>query len=147
AIVSLLTATSVGALAQPGTAEYVALALLLALMVGVMQVAMGLVRVGFLVNFLSHPVISGFTSAAALVIGASQLKTLLGLSIPNSDYLHETLAHLIRNLGGVNWVTAGIGFGSIAILYYMRGFLGGQLARLGVPPVLVGPITKAGPLL
>lgn len=147
AIVSLLTATSIGALAPQGAAEYVGLALLLALMIGLIQAIMGLTRVGFLVNFLSHPVIAGFTSAAALVIGASQLKTLLGLSIPSSDYLHQTLLHLARNIGSTNPVTAAIGLGSAAILLYFRHALGGLLARLGVPPVVVGPVTKAGPLV
>ena len=74
AMVSLLVATGVGALAPVGSGEFVAYAVLLAGLVGVLQLAMGLMRAGFLVNFLSHPVISGFTSAAALIIGASQLK-------------------------------------------------------------------------
>jgi thioredoxin len=76
AIVSLLTLSGVSALAEPGSAQFVALAALLAFMSGVIQLGLGLLRAGFVVNFLSHAVISGFTSAAAIVIGLSQLKPL-----------------------------------------------------------------------
>lgn len=147
AIMSLLTATSVGALAEQGTPEYLTLALVLALLVGITQVAMGLARIGFIVNFLGHPVISGFTSAAALIIGASQLKHLLGVSIPNSDYFHETVIELARVAGETNRVTLAIGAVAIAILVYFKRVLGGQLTRAGVPAAVVGPVTKAGPLV
>ncbi|MEL6535282.1 MAG: SulP family inorganic anion transporter, partial [Bacteroidota bacterium] len=91
AMVALLIATGVGQLAEVGSAEFIGLAILLSLMVGVMQFALGIFRLGFLVNFLSHPVISGFTSAAALIIGLSQLKHLLGIDIPRSNYIHEII--------------------------------------------------------
>ena len=74
AMVSLLTAAGISVLAEGGTEAYISLAIMLALMVGVIQFLLGVFRLGFLVNFLSHPVISGFTSAAALIIGLSQLK-------------------------------------------------------------------------
>lgn len=147
AIMSLLTATSVGALATPGTPEYLTLALVLAFLVGVIQVVMGLARIGFLANFLSHPVISGFTSAAALIIGGSQLKHLLGLSIPSTNYLHETLIEIGRAIGQTNPVSAAIGLGSIALLSYFKRSLFRHLRSLGVQASLAGPITKAGPLL
>ena len=89
AIVSLLVATSVGSLAEPGSAEYVQLALTLALLVGLIQAIMGVVRVGFLVNFLSHPVLAGFTSAAAFVIGFSQLKHLLGIPLTKGFFTNR----------------------------------------------------------
>ena len=82
AMISLLIAAGVGAIASDPS-EFIGLAILLAFMVGVIQLAMGIFRLGFLVNFLSHPVISGFTSAAALIIGFSQLKHLLGFSVPH----------------------------------------------------------------
>ena len=147
AIMSLLTATSVGALATPGTSEYLTLALILALMVGIIQVIMGLARVGFLVNFLGHPVISGFTSAAALIIGGSQLKHLLGISIPSTEHLHETLIEVVRHISQVNTLTAGIGIGSIVALFYFKSFLARHFSALGVRASLVGPLTKAGPLV
>ena len=88
AMVSLLTAAGVATLAEPGSDTYIALAIALALMVGIIQFLLGAFRLGFLVNFLSHPVVSGFTSAAALIIGFSQLKHLLGISLPKGGHVH-----------------------------------------------------------
>ena len=68
-------------LADVGSPEFIGFAILLALMVGIIQFSMGALRLGFLVNFLSHPVIAGFTSAAAIIIGLSQLKHLLGVKL------------------------------------------------------------------
>ena len=81
AMVSLLTATGIGVLAEGGTETYFMMAIALAFVVGMIQFLLGVFRLGFLVNFLSHPVISGFTSAAALIIGLSQLKHLLGIDL------------------------------------------------------------------
>lgn len=121
AMVSLLVATGVGALAEPGTETYVALALLLAMMVGVLQLGMGLARAGFLVNFLSHPVVSGFTSAAALVIGISQLQHLLGIRLERGS-IYETLAQAMSHLGEIQPVTLAIGLGSVLLLLALRRF-------------------------
>ena len=116
AMVSLLTAAGIGAMAEGGTETYIALAIALALMVGVIQLLLGLFRLGFLVNFLSHPVISGFTSAAALIIGLSQLKHLLGVPIERSHHIHEILIKAVEQFGSINWVTFGIGLGGILII-------------------------------
>ncbi|MEN0005236.1 MAG: solute carrier family 26 protein [Bacteroidota bacterium] len=120
AMVSLLTATGIGALAEGGTETYLLLAFSLALLVGLIQLSLGLFRLGFLVNFLSQPVISGFTSAAALIIGFSQLKHLLGLDIPRSRYIHEIIGHAIAQFGEINWVTFAIGIGGIIILKVVK---------------------------
>ena len=120
AMVSLLTATGVGALAEPGTETYLLLAVGLAGMVGLMQLGLGLARLGKLVTFLSHPVISGFTSAAALIIGLSQLKHLLGASIPRSPRLHELAVHAWAQLGETHALTLGIGVAAIAILLGLK---------------------------
>ncbi|OZM56002.1 sodium-independent anion transporter [Lottiidibacillus patelloidae] len=119
AMVSLLVFTGVSALADPGTEEFVSLALLLALMVGVIQLAMGLFRLGFLVNFLSHAVISGFTSGAALIIGLSQLKHLLGIDIPRGS-VFLTLSEAAKNITDTNVLTLLIGITSIAILLFFK---------------------------
>lgn len=116
AMVSLLTAAGIGALADGGTETYIMLAVALALFVGVIQFALGVFRLGFLVNFLSHPVISGFTSAAALIIGLSQLKHLLGVDIPRSHHIHEILLNAVEQFGGINWITFGIGAVGIVII-------------------------------
>lgn len=116
AMVSLLTAAGIGAIAEAGTETYIALAIALALMVGVIQFLLGVFRLGFLVNFLSHPVISGFTSAAALIIGLSQLKHLLGVDIERSHHIHQILFQAIEQFGAINWITFGVGIGGILII-------------------------------
>lgn len=113
---SLLVATGVGAIAATGTDEYIALATALALMVGVVQLVLGLARAGFLVNFLSRPVISGFTSAAALIIGLSQLQHLLGLELPRTHHVHRIAWAAIEQAASISWPTVGVGVGAIAIL-------------------------------
>ncbi len=120
AMVSLLTATGVGALAAAGTEQYIALVILLALMVGLIQLLLGVFRLGFLVNFLSHPVISGFTSAAAIVIGLSQLKHLLGINMPKGEHLHEILMGAFANLNATNPLTLGIGLGAILLILLVK---------------------------
>ena len=89
---SLLVAAGLTGIAVAGTEHYIALALLLALMMGMLQWGMGMLRLGFLVNFLSRPVISGFTSAAALIIGLNQLPHMLGVSSVGSNQLHVLLS-------------------------------------------------------
>jgi len=116
AMVSLLVAAGVGQLAESGSDMYIAFAITLALMVGVIQLSLGLFRLGFLVNFLSHPVISGFTSAAALIIGLSQLKHLLGIDIPRSNYIHEIIGNAMSGIGSLSMPTLLIGLGGIALI-------------------------------
>ena len=123
AMVSLLVATGVGALVEPGQTEtYVAYAVVLALMVGVIQLAMGVVRLGFLVNLLSHPVISGFTSAAALIIGFSQLKHLLGVSIPRSNHIHTIILQALEKIGDIQPITLALGVASVVILVVLKKY-------------------------
>ncbi|MDX8359193.1 solute carrier family 26 protein [Cytobacillus sp. IB215316] len=119
AMVSLLVFSGVSTLAEPGSSEYLSYALLLSLMVGVIQFGMGIFRLGFIVNFLSHAVISGFTSAAALIIGLSQLKHLLGVDIARGS-VFEVLYGAIVQIGNVNFITLSIGALSIAILLYFK---------------------------
>lgn len=122
AMVSLLVLTGVSPLAAPGSAEYVGYALTLMMMVGVMQLGLGLLRAGFVVNFLSHPVVSGFTSAAALIIGSSQLKHLMGIDIPRSSKVHETVGNVVSHIGDTHLATLAIGAGAIATIVALRRF-------------------------
>jgi SulP family sulfate permease len=119
AMVALLISSGVGALAELGSAEFISLAILLALMVGFIQFSMGVLRLGFLVNFLSHPVIAGFTSAAALIIGFSQLKHLLGFDIPRGK-VHEIIMNMVENIGQLNMPTFLIGAAAIAMLLLIK---------------------------
>ena len=120
AMVALLIATGVGHLTEPGSDQFVSLAILLALMVGSIQLLLGLFRLGFIVNFLSHPVISGFTSAAALIIGLSQLKHLLGIDIPRSSYVHEILIGAFNNVEFINLPTLAIGLIGIFVITWLK---------------------------
>lgn len=120
AMVSLLVVAGVGELADPGSDRFIHLAIMAALGVGLVQFLMGVFRMGFLVNFLSHPVLSGFTSAAALIIGASQVKNLLGLDLPRTKQVFEILLGTIQNASDISIYTALIGFSSIIILILLK---------------------------
>ena len=117
---SLLVATTLAPIAVAGSSEYVGLAVLLALMVGVIAMGLGLARAGFLVNLLSRPVVSGFTSAAALIIGLSQLQHLLGVELPRSQQVFAILGAAVRSLGEIHPYTLAIGVGSIVALVVLR---------------------------
>lgn len=118
AMVSLLVATGVSPLAPPGSEEYVGLALLLAFLVGVLQLAMGLVGLGFVVHFFSHAVIRGFTAAAAILILLGQMKHLLGIPLANHHSVPPLIAEIAYRLGETNPVTLTMGLVSIAILVF-----------------------------
>lgn len=120
AMVALLVASGIGALADVGSERYIMLAILLSLMVGIIQFAMGALRLGYITNFLSHPVISGFTSAAALIIGFSQLQHLVGLPLPRTENIAETLWLTLSQLNQVNPVTLAIGLGGIVLLLVLK---------------------------
>lgn len=138
---SLLVATTVAALKPSGLPEYVALAVLLAFIVGVMQIVMGLLRLGFLTNFLGTPVISGFTSAAALVIGLNQLKHLLGLTdLPRTTNVFSIVGSALERLDQVEPMTLALGLGSIAALELRKRFapkVPGALVVVGSTTLLV----------
>jgi len=117
---SLLVASGLGALSLSGIEEYISMAIFLALFMGTLQFVFGLLRMGFLVNFLSKPVISGFTSAAAIIIGLSQLKHLLGTDIEGSNQIHILLANAAETLGDTNLITLGIGLGAIVLIKTLK---------------------------
>ena len=147
AIVSLLVASGIAPLANGDTTTYIALALTLALMVGLLQIGMGLFRIGFLVNFLSHPVLVGFTAAAAIIIGFSQLKHVLGFSVPRTEHFYEQVVYTFSHLSEINLVTLFIGLSSIAILLFHKYQAARLFKRWGLPDKLVGPLTKSAPLI
>ena len=120
AMVALMVAAGVSTFAEPGTGEYITLAILLAFMIGVIQFGMGILRLGFLVNFLSHPVITGFTSAAAIIIGLSQLQHLLGISLPRTNQIHEILYYAIQNINNVNIPSLLLGITGIAGIMILK---------------------------
>jgi len=113
---SILVAGAVGAIATVGTENYVLIAAALGLMVGVTQAALGFMRAGFLVNFLSRPVVAGFTAAAALIIAASQLGHLLGVELPRTHHVHRVVWEAIRSAPSWSWPTIAIGAACISAL-------------------------------
>lgn len=117
---SLLVASGLGALSLSGIEEYVSMAIFLALFMGVIQFVLGMVRMGFLVNFLSKPVISGFTSAAALIIGLSQLKHLLGTQIERSNQIHILLLNALKTIDQTNLFALGLGIAAIVLIKVLK---------------------------
>jgi SulP family sulfate permease len=120
AMISLLIGAGVSQFATVGSAEYISLAILLALMVGALQLLFGLFRMGFLVNFLSQPVISGYTSAAAIIIGLSQLKHMLGVNMPSSNLIHEIVGATTTHISGTHLLTLVIGVVSIFLIVFIK---------------------------
>lgn len=118
---SLIVASGVATLAEIGTEHFIEFAILLAFMVGVLQILFGFFKLGFLVNFLSRPVISGFTSAAALIIALSQLKHLLGFNIQQHK-IHSILFEVFKHLKETNLITLVIGLISILILIFFKWY-------------------------
>jgi SulP family sulfate permease len=112
----LILAAGIGALAEVGTDRYVTLAILLTAMVGLMQIAMGAAQLGFVANLLSRPVIAGVTTAAALIIGFSQLGNFLGIDLARSQYVHYLAWEAIQRVGESNVPSIAIGAASIAVL-------------------------------
>jgi sulfate permease, SulP family len=147
AIVALMTATSVGALAPEGSEEFITLALILALMVGVIQIAMGLLRAGFIVNFLSHPVLSGFINAAALIIASSQLAHLFGLAAGREETFLGQMLEIGRAAGSLNPMTTVIGLMSLVALLYFQKRARGHLEMLGIPGGPANFLARSGPLI
>jgi len=145
AVVSLMTASAIGGLAAAGTPAYEAAAVALALLSGVFLLGLGLFRLGFLANFLSHPVIAGFISASGILIAASQLKDLLGVKA-GGQTLVEILATLVPRLGETNLATAVVGAGAVAFLFWVRKGLKPLLIRLGAAPRAADLVAKAGPV-
>ncbi|MDH3648640.1 MAG: solute carrier family 26 protein [Saprospiraceae bacterium] len=120
AMVSLLTAAGIGAISDLGSETYISLAIALALLVGTLQFLLGVFRLGFLVNFLSHPVVSGFTSAAALIIGLGQLKHLMGIDIRRGQKVYEILMEAVQKIGDVHLLTFAMGAGGIVLILALK---------------------------
>ena len=145
AVVSLLTASAVGQVAEQGTAGYAVAALTLAGLSGGFLLLMGLLRLGMLANFLSHPVIAGFISASGILIAVSQLRHLLGIEAHGHTVL-ELVPSLLAHLGEVNPYTLAIGVAATAFLFWARKGLGPFLRARGIGGALAGVLTKAGPV-
>lgn len=145
AVVSLLTASAIGQVAQTGTAGYAIAALTLAFLSGGFLVLLGLFRLGFLANFLSHPVIAGFITASGILIATSQLKHLIGVEA-HGHTLPEMLASIAKHLEQIHWITVVIGLCATGFLFWTRKNLKPLLNRIGLSPLIADVLTKAGPV-
>lgn len=146
AVVSLMTASAIGEVAAAGTADYATAALTLAAMSGAMLLVMGLLRLGFIANFLSNPVISGFITASALLIAAGQLGPLLGIGMAG-DTLPELAIGVVRGIGETSAWTVATGLAAMGFLFWVRRQMKPMLMSIGLSARLSDAVTKAGPVL
>jgi len=145
AVVSLMTAAAIGNLGVSTPAEYALAAITLAFMSGVILLAMGVLRLGFLANFLSHPVIAGFITASGILIATSQLRHILGVDAHGHNLL-ELGSSLIAHLPDANGFTLAIGVTTTAFLFWTRKGLKAALSGFGLKPRLADILAKAGPV-
>lgn len=145
AVASLMTAAAVSPLAAAGSADYVVLSMLLALLGGVVLLLLGLLRLGFVANLLSHPVISGFVTGSAVLIAIGQLKPLLGIPA-NGETAFELLLSLISRAGQLHLPTALLGVASALALWASRRFLAKGLGRMGLGAKSAEIIAKLAPM-
>jgi SulP family sulfate permease len=146
AVASLMTAAAVGELAAQGTPEYAAAAILLAFLSGLMLTVMGLLRLGFLANFLSHPVIAGFITASAIIIAAGQIKNLTGVPVDGHNLVQQ-VESLFTHLDRFNLWTALIGLAAIVFLFWSRKKIKPLLLSRGLSDRLADTVAKMAPIL
>jgi SulP family sulfate permease len=146
AVASLMTASALAPLATPGSPEYVAMAAQLAMISGVMLFLFGVLRLGAVAHFLSHPVISGFISGSAVLIAISQVKHVIGISFPGRG-VWENLVGLASGVDRINVATAALGLVSLIFLWWARGGLPKLLQRLGIKDSLASTLSKLAPML
>ncbi len=145
AVVSLMTAAAVAPIAAAGSADYLTAAITLAFLSGLILVVMSALRLGFLANFLSHPVISGFITASGILIAASQFKHILGIK-SDGDTLPELVLGLARGITSLNLYTLIIGGVTTAFLFWTRKSLKPLLVHAGLAPRAAEMLAKAGPV-
>lgn len=120
AMLSLMSAAALIPYAAMGSEQFIALSVMLALMVGVLRLVLGLLRLGLVVNFLSHPVVIGFTNAAALIIGLSQLNKLINVPMPRSDFFLGDLWVVVQQLGSTHWPTLMFAVTAFAVIFGLQ---------------------------
>ena len=146
AVLSLMTAAAAGRIAAQGSPEYLAAAVLLAFLSGLFLMALGILRLGFLANFLSHPVVSGFITASGILIAASQMKHLLGISAGGHN-LYEMVLQIFGKIGQVNVPTMVIGFSALFFLFWVRSGLKPLLMKLGMSEKSAAMLARGGPVV
>ncbi len=120
AVSALLVLAGISKLAEPGTEQYISLVITCGLLIGIIQLVLALLRMGFLANFLSHPVISGFTSAAAIIISITQLKDVFGIPLPGNLNMLESISYLVNNFGERNSATVIIALSAMVFIFILK---------------------------
>lgn len=146
AVASLMTAAAAGQLASQGTPEYYGAAVALAMVSGLLLMAMGFLKLGFLANFLSHPVIAGFITASGIQIAAGQLGPVLGVNAHGESFLDIAIS-LWHSIGSVHWITSAIGVGSLVFLFWVRKGLKPLLLKFKLNPKTADLMVKIGPVV
>jgi len=146
AVASLMTAAAAGQLASQGTPEYLGAAIALAMVSGLLMIAMGFLKLGFLANFLSHPVISGFITASGVMIAVGQLGPILGIHL-EGETLFANVISLVETISKTNIATAAVGIGSLIFLFWVRSGLKPLLLRAGMGKKLADVFVKVGPVV
>lgn len=146
AVVSLMTATSLGGIVQSGTADYLTAAITLALLSGVILLLMGYFKLGTITNFLSHSVISGFITASGIIIAVSQIKHIFGIDA-HGDTLVELLPTLLNHLSATNAFTAIIGLAMLVFLLASRKYATQFMMRFGCSRQVASSLAKAAPIV
>ena len=145
AVIALMTSASCSQFANPGSSEYIVFAIILALMSGIILTFMGLLKLGFIANFLSHPVISGFITASGLIIASSQLNHILGIEGRGSN-LYEILVNLAGNLISINGYTVSLGVFALIILFWCKTRLKNFLLERGLKSSIADILSRTGPV-
>ena len=145
AVVSLMTLTAASAIALPGSAEFIAAALVLALLSGLFLLLLGIFKLGFLANLLSHPVVSGFITASGIIIATSQLKSIFGIKASGAA-MPELVSSIAATIGTTNLPTLIIGVSATVFLFWVRKGLKPLLMRFGLPARPAELVAKAGPI-
>jgi sulfate permease, SulP family len=146
AVISLMTLTAASAVAPPGSPEFIAATLILALLSGLILIVMGVLRLGFLANLLSHPVVSGFITASGIIIATSQLKSVLGIKA-SGEAMPELVTTLIENAKDTNPYTLAIGVIATGFLFWVRKGLKPLLVGFGLAARPADLVAKAGPIV
>lgn len=146
AVVSLMTAAAIGQIAEMGSAGYLAAAIMLAFLSGAILIMMGLLRLGFLADFLSHPVVAGFITASGIIIAVSQTKHILGIDLQGHS-LVQMVQSIYEQSGQVNQTALAFGVPAILFLFWSRSYLKPSLEKMGIGSSAAGNLAKAGPLV
>lgn len=146
AVTSLMTLAAVAPIASQGTPEYASAAMILAMLTGVILIILGFLKLGFLSNFMSFPVMAGLGTAVGIQIAASQLSPVLGIPSKGGAFLAQSIS-LVQNAGQINYYTAAIGVSSVVFLLLVRKYLSDFLVKIGVGKGFAGILAKMGPVI